>query len=66
MGFATQNLPILERVSLLKTYPFMNGFRLVYYNNAGILCVCLSVCVLVCLSRLRSREWDVVVPRFLQ
>ena len=29
---------------LHKTYPFVNGFRLVYYNNTGILCVCLYVC----------------------
>ena len=27
--FTTQNLPIRERVSLPKTYPFVNGFRLV-------------------------------------
>ena len=31
------------------------------YNNTGILCVC--VFLFVCLSRLRSRERDVVAPR---
>ena len=40
----TQNLPVRERVSLPKTFPFMNGFRLLY-NNTRILCVCLCVCL---------------------
>ena len=32
-------------LTLPKTYPFVNGFLLVLYNNTGILCVC--VCVFV-------------------
>ena len=37
----------------------------IHYHNTGIRCVCLSVCLFVCLSHLKSREWDVVVPCFL-
>ena len=37
--------------------------RTIYYNNTGILCV--SVCLCVCLSHLRSCEREAIVPRFL-
>ena len=65
-----QNIPIRERASRVKTYPFVNGFRLVYiimlvFCVCVCVCVCVSVCVSVCLFYLRSREREVVSPLFL-
>ena len=68
-GLHVSNLPVHERVSYVMLSYFCPActltvsFIVIYYNNAGILCVC--VCLFVCLSHLRPRERDVIAPRFL-